>query len=238
MLDAAAVEVTERGHSSTIMDVTTESKPKCSNGCGRPVKARSLCSGCYEKDRAKHMPLCAIKGCTNRARAKGLCSLHLQRKAKGASMFAPPQVKGRTIPMSERYNERGERVCSKCLRWLPRTDFHKREKQTPGDDGLRSTCNRCVICWRYGITYHQFAELLEEQGGCCAICRKDICASGRELSIDHDHSCCPQGGRSCGDCVRGILCQPCNGMLGYAQDDPEILKAGINYLLIPRPQRR
>jgi hypothetical protein len=30
--------------------------------------------------------------------------------------------------------------------------------------------------------------------------------------------------------VRGVLCQRCNKMLGYAVDDPERLRKGIEYL--------
>ena len=31
--------------------------------------------------------------------------------------------------------------------------------------------------------------------------------------IDHDHSCCPES-RSCGQCIRGVICSGCNTMLG------------------------
>lgn len=53
--------------------------------------------------------------------------------------------------------------------------------------------------------------------------RCDIC--GRQLErrtsigkavIDHNHGCCA-GERSCGACIRGVLCSRCNTMVGYVE---------------------
>lgn len=57
-----------------------------------------------------------------------------------------------------------------------------------------------------------------------------ICGSVGAIHIDHDHSCCPGNARSCGNCVRGSLCGPCNHGLGYFRDDPVRLQAAIEYL--------
>jgi Recombination endonuclease VII len=60
----------------------------------------------------------------------------------------------------------------------------------------------------YGITAEQYWALYDAQGGCCATCQR---ATGRtkRLAVDHDHACCA-GPISCGKCVRGLLCGPCN----------------------------
>lgn len=73
---------------------------------------------------------------------------------------------------------------------------------------------------RLGITEDQYNNLLEAQGHACAMCRKPF---GDEYpQFDHDHSCCPppnDGGRTktCGKCVRGLLCFRCNTALGYIE---------------------
>jgi hypothetical protein len=63
----------------------------------------------------------------------------------------------------------------------------------------------------------------------CEICETETSPNKGGFHIDHDHSCCPNK-KSCGKCVRGLLCQKCNSVIGFANDDPEILKAAISYL--------
>lgn len=75
---------------------------------------------------------------------------------------------------------------------------------------------RAVLKHRYGITPEQYDEMLEAQGGGCAICHRTepMGKSEEFFSVDHDHACCP-GVRSCGKCVRGLLCVRCNNSVGW-----------------------
>jgi len=57
----------------------------------------------------------------------------------------------------------------------------------------------------YGLSLEEYDALLVRQSGACAICQK-LWVSGRNFALDH----CHQTGR-----VRGILCHPCNRMLGW-----------------------
>lgn len=52
--------------------------------------------------------------------------------------------------------------------------------------------------------------------------------TGVDLVIDHDHDCCP--GRSCGECVRGVLCRTHNVWLGMVADDPAFMDRAARYL--------
>lgn len=80
---------------------------------------------------------------------------------------------------------------------------------------------------RTGMPETEYQRKMEEQHGLCALCGGP--AGLRRLSVDHDHSCCT-GRTSCGQCFRDLLCDRCNPMLGYAQDDIEILEKAIAYL--------
>ncbi len=83
---------------------------------------------------------------------------------------------------------------------------------------------------KFGLTIESFDALLAAQGGKCAICGITH-PGGRHGTwhVDHDRSCCPRSG-SCGRCVRALLCQNCNLLLGHAKDDPVILGLAIAYL--------
>lgn len=82
--------------------------------------------------------------------------------------------------------------------------------------------------WRYGITLDEKDAMLAAQGGVCAVCKTDD-PRGRGWVTDHDHSCCPEI-KSCGKCIRGVLCTRCNFALGQFDDDPDILQCAIDYL--------
>ncbi len=86
---------------------------------------------------------------------------------------------------------------------------------------------------KYGLEPERYQEWLEEQGHACAICEVPFTAKLRP-HVDHDHSCCPDHAKSCGKCVRGLLCSSCNNGLGRFNDDPDILRKAADYLVAPR----
>lgn len=84
------------------------------------------------------------------------------------------------------------------------------------------------VRYRFGISLEHYESLISSQGGMCAVCFEKP-ESGKILYIDHDHSCCP-GEKTCGKCIRKLLCQRCNTALGFVGDNPQILIAMAVYL--------
>lgn len=82
----------------------------------------------------------------------------------------------------------------------------------------------------YGLTWANYEELLRSQGGCCAICGSPTPGKGRKrFDVDHDHRCCP-GGKSCGKCIRGLLCLGCNAGIGNLKDNSILLRRAAIYI--------
>lgn len=74
---------------------------------------------------------------------------------------------------------------------------------------------------RYGLTLEQYNNMVEAQGGRCAICGTEEPGAGRNhLFIDHCHET---------GVIRGLLCHHCNVGLGRFKN-VSILQAAINYL--------
>ena len=84
---------------------------------------------------------------------------------------------------------------------------------------------------KYRMTLDQYNEILKQQEGACAMCRN--LPNGKRLSVDHDHSCCGHNvykKPACGRCNRGLLCQPCNILLGFVEGRTHLVKEAVKYL--------
>lgn len=79
---------------------------------------------------------------------------------------------------------------------------------------------------QYGLPPGDFLRRLDVQGFRCADCLRPF-ESASSAQYDHDHKCCP-GKRSCGRCVRGLVCNDCNWLRGVADS------AGCNYVVLDR----
>ncbi len=80
--------------------------------------------------------------------------------------------------------------------------------------------------YRYGVSEETIMAILSEQDNKCAICKDDL---GEKFDVDHDHKCC-KGKRSCGKCVRGILCPGCNKGIGLLREDENVMRNAIKYI--------
>lgn len=77
---------------------------------------------------------------------------------------------------------------------------------------------RYQLKYHYGLSTDEYRDMLVGQAGRCLICGL---VPERTMTVDHDHAT----GK-----VRGLLCNPCNRLLGIARDSTERLAAAIRYL--------
>lgn len=172
--------------------------------------------------------ICILDECPYVIKAHDWCAKHYDRWLKhGDPLWTPPP---KTRPARSGY-----KWCSTCELELPVIEFAKANKKS---DGLSSRCAECSWKWyitkQYNITVEWYENQLAKQTGVCAICKQpETTMDARDrpwrLSVDHDHSCC-SGTKSCGECVRALLCMQCNHALGSARDDVGILSSMIDYL--------
>ena len=117
-----------------------------------------------------------------------------------------------------------QNMCKECARNRTRKYRDKNRKTT-----LYKNRRRISNIKQYGITKEEYEKLVLDQKNMCAICLTDFAKQKRNPYIDHDHSCCPEQ-KSCGKCVRGLLCFKCNLWIGSANDDIILLERAIKYL--------
>jgi ribosomal protein S27AE len=75
----------------------------------------------------------------------------------------------------------------------------------------------------YGVSLDWYDSKLKEQDSGCAICGSltPQRVGTKHFSVDHNHST----GEN-----RGLLCVKCNTLIGYANENPNILKSAIAYI--------
>ena len=133
---------------------------------------------------------------------------HKNRK-DGLAPYCRPCARLRTVEYRERIGKEAYNVLQYQW-WQKNKERAKRYRR-------KSTLKRS-----YGLTIEQYEEMVQSQGGNCAVCLKppnDI------LYVDHDHAT----GR-----VRKLLCQSCNFALGLLEEDVERISRLIDYITAHR----
>jgi hypothetical protein len=103
-------------------------------------------------------------------------------------------------------------------KWRKKNAKRLRQKEREAYAKNPRPSQSATMKYKYGITYDEYDLLLEKQGGGCGICGSKIPGGRGRFHIDHDHSCCPTE-KTCGKCVRGLLCAHCNTKLGMLESD-------------------
>ena len=122
---------------------------------------------------------------------------------------------GNSIPDQRKQAKRKPKYCSnQCIR-----DYWKLNNKEADILSKR----KYQLGKRYGITWEAVIQMHNNQKGCCAICREPIPLLEEKCRayLDHNHT---------NNQVRELLCQHCNSMLGFAKDNPTILRLAVDYL--------
>lgn len=132
---------------------------------------------------------CRIEGCPCPTKSRNYCDAHYRMWSKYGTP-TPEKVCQSCGDSFIYYRKKGGcsiKYCPECKAMLVRVST--------------AACN-------HGLQPMDYVKMMNEQNGHCYFCPATV------LHIDHDHRHCP-GEFGCKDCVRGLLCRPCNWMLGH-----------------------
>jgi hypothetical protein len=119
--------------------------------------------------------------------------------------------------------------CSLCYKRLPKSVLQSRVqtkawreqlKKTLGPAGYSKYLFVRHLKTLYKLTIENYRTLKNRQDCKCPCGRKLI--KKFKPCVDHDHACC-KGAKSCGKCIRGVLCTRCNFVLGLLEDNPVLI---------------
>lgn len=146
------------------------------------------------------------------------------------------QAKGREYKASERGRAKANAYNATPKAKAARTKYKRSEAGKASDRAYAQSLKGRLNVWKmslkrkYNFSIEKYEAILKAQDNRCAICRASTPGvKNTHFHIDHDHRCCP-GKKSCGKCIRGLLCGTCNRMLGMAYDNPETTRAATEYL--------
>lgn len=104
----------------------------------------------------------------------------------------------------------GKFCCSDCYK-----EYRKRNAKDPKE--LNRLYQKKT---KYNISKEEYLNLFKSQNNKCAICGCEFNTKIKGF-VDHNHLT---------NRIRGLLCTKCNSLLGFANDDINILKKAIVYL--------
>lgn len=135
-----------------------------------------------------------------------------ERKKYLDEYYKRPEAIARRRERNKKYNKTAKGISRR-----------KKYNNSPRGIELNKKHKRKQSLSKYKIKEEKYYEILKNQTGLCAICKSDSPRrkSSKNFTIDHSHTT--------GE-VRGLLCHPCNVLLGMANDNIETLKSAIDYL--------
>ena len=171
-----------------------------------------------ERERRNALANKGLKNCTGCKEDKPLDQFYKAAKKKDGLTWRCKECQ------SKYYQDNREKILARSKQYREANPDYLKQWRAKNADHVKSNYRQRA----YRLTQEQYDQMLKDQNYVCAICREEE-KNGKSLAVDHDHSCC-KGNKSCGECVRQLLCDHCNRMLGYARDNIETLKAAQNYL--------
>lgn len=137
------------------------------------------------------------------------------------------------------------RTCTECGVSKPLDAYYTMKgRHDNGKTYYQTRCKACTVAankarytaeehkykalWtRYRIRPERVKQMFADQNNGCGICATPIDLTTAQ--VDHDHKCC-SGRKSCGSCVRGLLCGRCNRIIANADDNVDVLAKAVAYL--------
>jgi hypothetical protein len=129
------------------------------------------------------------------------------------------------------------KTCTKCGETKALTEFYKRKDRPSGVNSHCKVCQKKMMtarynkdpeyvadlqaARRYGITLKDVQDMREAAQGVCQCCGRTDTNKYKRLVIDH----CHRTGK-----VRGLICQRCNSILGYCDDNILTLQNLVEYI--------
>lgn len=155
------------------------------------------------------MTNCRFPDCGRPRKYKDFCNGH-QRQYRNSEELRPIRRWVREADKEKEVNGQVHRLCTTCGEYRPRSRFRLLRKGGSKRGARCKDCEREASRWSmFQITEEDYLLLKERQDYRCALCLT-VDPGASNWHIDHDHSCCPMAGKSCGECIRGLLCRLCN----------------------------
>lgn len=154
------------------------------------------------------------------------CSVVRAMESKVHKTKKLPRGKTGMAPPLAGYTEEEWNSFSRSKRW--RLRYPDRQKAANAASIAKNPTRyatrhrKYLLAREYGLTENDYARMLQEQNGCCAVCGTDK-PTGRwkAFAVDHNHTT----GK-----VRALLCNECNRGIGLLKDNATLLRKAADYL--------
>ena len=160
-----------------------------------------------------------MKRCNNCGAEKALDEFYAE---KGGRDGRRPECKACTGARRKQwYAANKEREIARVRAWQQANPERLKAWREKNRDRRLQQLREIHLRNKFGLTPAEYDEMLQRQGGGCAICHSPP-TPGISLHVDHDHGS--------GE-IRGLLCVRCNSGIGLFRESPDALRHAAEYVI-------